>query len=172
MAFNVSRGTRADMHTHSETSHDSVCRIEDMLLTQLERGTEIMAVTDHLDLPDYDIDYPFEEFCRGDRIVRALNDKYKDRCLVLSGVELGEGFWDSALCDRIMNLIDFDVILGSIHIIKYKNIDTSFTRIDFSVFSEEDIYGFIDKYFDDVITMILVKLYHSVGGKIVTLGSE
>lgn len=32
----------ADMHTHSEFSHDSVCKIEDMCLSQIEKGTKIL----------------------------------------------------------------------------------------------------------------------------------
>ena len=38
-----------DLHTHSEFSHDSVCKIEDMCLAQIARGTKVMAVTDHCD---------------------------------------------------------------------------------------------------------------------------
>ena len=43
----------ADMHTHSENSHDSVCKIEDMLWSQIEKGTKIFAVTDHFDTDSY-----------------------------------------------------------------------------------------------------------------------
>lgn len=50
--------TKADMHTHSENSHDSVCPIEEMCLAQIKKETNVMAVTDYADIysfTDYDI---------------------------------------------------------------------------------------------------------------------
>ena len=78
----------ADMHTHSESSHDSVCPIEDMCLAQMEKGTNVMAVTDHGDIysyNDYDIYTPIK---KASETVQMLNEKYKDKMLLLSGVEI------------------------------------------------------------------------------------
>ena len=82
----------ADMHTHSEHSHDSTCRIEEMLRAQKEKGTPIFAVTDHVDTAswqDYDVFTPIQ---KAHDTVTELNH----RCgspLLLSGVEISEGFW-------------------------------------------------------------------------------
>lgn len=54
----------ADMHTHSEYSHDSVCKTEDMYSAQLKKSTEIFAVTDHFDTAsytDYDVFFPIKK---------------------------------------------------------------------------------------------------------------
>lgn len=40
----------ADMHTHSEHSHDSIYPIKDMAQNQIINGTKIFAVTDHCDI--------------------------------------------------------------------------------------------------------------------------
>ena len=69
----------ADMHTHSEYSHDSVCPIEDMCAAQVEKGTNVMAVTDHADIFDYcnyDIYTPIK---KAYETVKKLNEKYKDK---------------------------------------------------------------------------------------------
>ena len=43
----------ADMHTHSESSHDSVCSLTERI-KEVQNGTcDIFAVTDHCDIPTY-----------------------------------------------------------------------------------------------------------------------
>ena len=57
-------GSFADMHTHCEYSHDSVCKMEDMCLAQIEKGARFFAVTDHFDTGyhmRYDIFTPIKE---------------------------------------------------------------------------------------------------------------
>ena len=42
-----------DLHTHCEYSHDSICKMEEMCLAQIEKGTKIFAVTDHCDMDSH-----------------------------------------------------------------------------------------------------------------------
>lgn len=145
----------ADMHTHSENSHDSVCPIEEMTIAQMEKGTTIFAVTDHMDNSWYD-----EETGGCSHIVKAyetvqeLKKKYEGKMKILSGVELGEGFWDMETYQKVMEAVDYDVILGSVHLVKYKDMAEAYSRIDFSVLPIETVIEYIDAYFDDMITMI------------------
>ena len=113
MSLNVPKGTRADMHTHSENSYDSQCKLEDMCLAQIERGTSIMAVTDHLNALEYSADDAFESFCEVHRNVPELNKKYKGRCRILSGIEIGEGYANIGVYKKIMSLILTGMILCS-----------------------------------------------------------
>ncbi len=145
----------ADMHTHSEYSHDSVCKIEDMCLSQIEKGTTIFAVTDHCDVllfNDFDIYTPIKNAYDN---VKALNEKYGEQCKILAGVEVSEGFWFPKQLEKLYNLAPFDVIIGSVHCVKYKNLTEAYSRIDFTNFSEEILYDYLDCYFNDVKTMIL-----------------
>lgn len=144
----------ADMHTHSDNSHDSKCKMEDMCLSQIQKGTRIMAVTDHCDTfmcNDYDIYTPlinsYNEVC-------ALGEKYNNKCMLLSGVEIGEGFWFPKECERVLRLVPYDVILGSVHCVKYNDITEPYSIIDFSTFNKEQLYGYIGAYFDDMLTML------------------
>lgn len=91
--------TYVDMHTHSENSHDSVCKIEEMCQAQIKRGTQIMAVTDHCDVysyGDYDIYTPIK---RAYETVAELNEKYKGQIQLLSGVEISEGDYSYSRMD-------------------------------------------------------------------------
>ena len=146
--------TFADMHTHSQFSHDSVCPIEEMCLSQIQKGTKIFAVTDHCDVfafKDYDIFTPIENAFDE---VKLLNNKYKDKCLLLSGVEISEGFWFPEQYKKIHNLVPFDVLIGSVHCVKCDGLEMAYSKIDFSKLSEEKIYQYLNCYFNDIITML------------------
>lgn len=144
----------ADMHTHSENSHDSVCTIEDMCLSQMEKGTTVFAVTDHCDVysfEDYDIFTPIQHAYN---TVQSLKEKYAGKCEILAGVEISEGIWHKEELEKIENLCDYDVILQSVHCVQYKDIRKAYSRVDFSLFSPEDMDGYLDAYFDDVFRVL------------------
>lgn len=148
------RAMYVDMHTHSEHSHDSFCRIEDMCLAQIKKGTQIMAVTDHCDVysyGDYDIYSPIK---RVYETVAELNEKYKGQIQLLSGVEISEGFWFPEEYEKIQNLVPYDVILGSVHCVQYKDMIKAYSTMDFSKLSEKVIYEYLDAYFDDIMKML------------------
>lgn len=147
-------GIVADMHTHSENSHDSECAVEDMCLSQICKGTKIMAVTDHCDIFRYKERDIFKPILTSYNTVKELNQKYKDKCLLLSGVEIGEGFWHPDVCKEIIDFLPYDVILGSVHCTRYKKFANPYSVIDFSSFAKEDIERYLSTYFDDMITMI------------------
>jgi hypothetical protein len=46
---------------------------------------------------------------------------------------------------------DYDVVLGSVHTISYKNTYVPYSQIDFSGFSADDVQEFLKIYFDDVL---------------------
>lgn len=143
----------ADMHTHSENSHDSVCKIEDMYEAQIAAGTGIFAVTDHFDTgiyKDYDV---FTPILRTYNTARELNKKHGNDN-ILAGVEIGEGFWYPEQLEKILNLVDFDVIIGSVHSVRYKDLIMPYSTIDFPLLSREIVAEYLDAYFDDMLTMI------------------
>lgn len=143
----------ADMHTHSENSHDSTCKIEDMYAAQLKKGTEIFAVTDHCDVfsfREYDIFKPisnaYETVCR-------LREKYETDN-ILTGVEIGEAFWYPKEYEKIIRLEDYDVVIGSVHCIRPKGETEIYSHIDFSKPNQDEIYRYAQVYFDDLLEMI------------------
>ena len=147
----------ADMHTHSENSHDSVCLIEDMCLAQIEKGINVMAVTDHGDIysyDDYDIYTPIK---MAYKTVKKLNEKYEDKILLLSGVEISEGFWYPQYSKKMRELCNYDVIIGSVHCVKYKELILPYSKIDFSELTENEVYEYLDAYFNDVLTILDVE---------------
>ena len=144
----------ADMHTHSEFSHDSTCKIEEMAKVQMANGANIFAVTDHVDIASYQQYDIFSNIKRANDSVTELNKIYGNKCKILSGVEIGEGFWYPEVCDEVLRLIKYDVVLGSVHFVRYQNMRQAYSQICFSDYTQELISEYLDAYFDDVLTMI------------------
>ncbi len=143
-----------DMHTHSENSHDSKCKIEDMMHSQIEKGTNIFAVTDHFDAysyNDYDIFTPIKSSFD---TVKALNNQYYSKCLMLSGIEISEAFWFPEIYEKIKNYIDFDVIIGSVHCVRNQHFTEPYSKFDFSNLHQGVLEEWLDIYFDDMLTML------------------
>lgn len=80
----------ADMHTHSSNSHDSNCPMEEMIASQLKKGTGIMAVTDHFDVAWDSIKDVITPVVNSNKQAIKLKEKYKDNFLLLAGVEISE----------------------------------------------------------------------------------
>ena len=142
-----------DMHTHSESSHDSVCEIEDMCKAQIARGTKFMAVTDHCDglfFKSRDVLTPIKTAYD---TVQRLKEIYGDRIELLSGIELSEGFWYPDFGSVAEKLCDYDVIVGSVHCILFRDIDTAYAWVDFSKMDIDTVHAYLDMYFDVVQKM-------------------
>lgn len=144
----------ADMHTHSEVSHDSVCKIEEMLQAQLEHGTNIFAVTDHFDTASQKKLAAYAPIEAAHQTIQQLNRAYTDRALVLSGIEIGEGFWHPDVAEKALTLVDYDVVVGSVHLVQYKDLTYAYSCIPFSELTRETVIEYVDAYFDDILTMI------------------
>lgn len=144
----------ADMHTHSENSHDSCCKIEDMVKAQIKRGSVFFAVTDHFDTDLYGKTDIFTPIKNAAAECRRLNKIYGKECTALCGVELGEGFWNNDAYRRIIEQESYDVVLGSIHQVRFENMTEAYAQIDFSLLPEERIYAYLDTYFDDLLTLL------------------
>ena len=147
------RGVIADMHTHSENSHDSECKIEDMLSAQAEKQTGVFAVTDHCDIYSY-LDYDiYTPLIRDYETVSELNEKQNDVRL-LSGMEISEGFWLPAQYEKAESLIPYDVVVGSVHCVQYEDYTQAYSCIDFSAMPREKIYEYLHAYFDAIQTLL------------------
>lgn len=143
---------RFDMHTHSRSSHDSVCDVLDMQRAAQKKGLVGFAVTDHCDI----------EYCEtqnlDDVLINSINDaKNADKngkTEVLHGVELGEAFWHQSVTEDILQRYGFDVVIGSVHAVKFENYHMPYSHINFSDMGYEKALQYLDKYFDDMLIML------------------
>lgn len=152
MNFNKA-GIVADMHTHSLFSMDSKCKMEDMYECQKKNGTTIYAVTDHFSTSFHADGDIFSAITSSVNAVNEINKKNGD-ILVLRGVEIGEAFWFYDEYEKIMKMNEYDVVIGSVHVVKFPLFTDAYVAIDFSKVEKSVTADFLDAYFDDMITMI------------------
>jgi histidinol-phosphatase (PHP family) len=86
--------------------------------------------------------------------VNKINEK-NGEVLVLRGVELGEAFWFPDAYEKIMKINEYDVVIGSVHAVKFPALSNAYySTIDFSKVEKGVIEDYLDAYFDDMISMI------------------
>ena len=143
-----------DCHNHTEFSHDSTASADDMCRAAIENHLNGIAFTDHCDVEyrdHMDIKTPIVESVKRSR---SLSEKYKGRLDVLSGVEISECSWypDSAL--DVLSGVPYDIIIGSVHALRFGEITAPYAKIDFSEFSDAQIHDYLEMYFSDIIELI------------------
>ena len=69
-------------------------------------------------------------------------------------MEISERFWFPKQYKKTHDLLRYDVIIGSVHCVKCKDLEMPYSKIDFSQLSIEKVYEYMDCYFNDIITMI------------------
>lgn len=141
-----------DMHTHSKNSHDSKCEVREMASIAKERKIKGIAVTDHCD-----VEY-FETLDLKNIINGSIKDatSIKDNSVeVLKGIEVGEAIWNLDVTKDILKSFDFDVVIGSIHAVRYEGLSKPYSRIDFSNLEKEVVLDYLKQYFIDMKEMIM-----------------
>lgn len=110
--------TIGDTHVHSRYSTDSETPMEDMVKKAVEEGLPHLCFTDHIDE-----DYPVEGVKFGFDVpsyfeeINTLREKYKDRILVLAGVELGMQLQLTERYAKLTKQYPFDFVIASQHLV-------------------------------------------------------
>lgn len=101
-----------DCHIHSEFSIDGTDSVEEIIKTAISKGVKAITITDH-SLPQPKNYAPYEHICNSVEITKNISQKYKDKILVLTGVERDDEY-PPEFCEPFYEL-DLDCILGSAH---------------------------------------------------------
>jgi len=146
----VNEGITADMHTHSDHSHDCRVSLFDMREAQSKKGTDFVAVTNHSDVGFYKFREAFENIRRAADDAMELNARNDAFSRLLVGVEIGDGIHCVDMMRRVERLCDYDVIIGSVHSTLKDGELVAYSTRDFSCESDEEIDGFMMSYFADL----------------------
>ena len=142
---------RADVHIHSEYSHDSTSTVSEIYHAALEKGMDVVCITDHCDLyPAHQtqqiVDYRTQVFRGIAETAKAYTDVE-----ILIGVELGGGFIRPELAQQVIDSQPYDMIIGSVHGIMFRGERTSTAKLDFGSIDEETMLEYLDGYMDAAI---------------------
>ena len=138
-------------HTHTLHSHDSKAPVEAMCDAAIGAKLSGLAVTDHCDCEYAAEDDVFNKIHASVRDAAACKERYAGKLLVMTGVELGDALFDPDFAREITAASPYDVILGSVHAVRSKKDDAPFSRIDFSLWTDSEIDGYLRQYFDDLL---------------------
>ncbi len=140
----------ADMHMHCEASEDSETPIADLCREALNKNLSYIAVTDHVELVDYqkgEYDIAAQESWR------LMNEATIPCGLrLLKGIELGEPCCDIPLASALLSERHYDFVLASQHRLSDQKSDYYF--IDYRSWSEEDIETEMQEYFEEVLRVV------------------
>ncbi len=146
-------------HTHTLNSHDGKGTVEENAVEAIKSGLFGFAVTDHCDC-EYAND-PAVSSGIGKSYSDTLKakEKYRDSLYISCGIEIGEALFNPDFANDILGRYEWDVVLGSVHAVRFKNYEMPFSIIDFSSFSDEMITAYVTSYFNDLLETALLTDY-------------
>lgn len=148
-----------DMHTHSRSSHDSVATVLEMAEAFIKNNAYAFCVTDHCDIEIFDESNAFSlteaSYKEASEVSKLLCGKIK----VLRGVEIGESLWDIKNAFKILDAFDFDLVIGSVHAVRYKIYTMPYSTIDFSKMTDIEINEYLNLYFDELLDTMRLNIF-------------
>lgn len=143
-----------DSHNHSNYSHDSKSSIEQLCLAAQDKGLSGVVVSDHCDIQYYTSPSSAENIKQSVIESRDMNKRLNGKLSVLAGVELGEAIWNKAAAEYIISTTQLDVVLSSVHAVRYENFGMPFSTINFSDWNDFMLNEYMNQYFDDMTEMV------------------
>ncbi len=153
---------KADVHMHTDFSHDSESTPEQMVEGAIEKGLEVICFTDHYDKDnmDWGPEDIFEPEKYFDKMTQ-VQEKYKGKICVRIGVELGLQPHLGGYYEEFVKKYPFDFVIGSVHSAKGTDIaqkkifdgrtDEEAYRVifqemleDVEAYSGFDVFGHVD----------------------------
>lgn len=140
-------------HTHTCYSHDGKGSVNEICLSASEQNIFGFAVTDHCDC-EYSSDSSIPE-----KLTCSYNEAkncqkiYENRLVISCGIEIGEALFNPNFANKIISSHNWDMVLGSVHAVRMKDLDMPFSVIDFSDFDDKLINRYVTQYFDDMLEM-------------------
>ena len=142
-----------DMHVHSQNSHDSTAAVCDVAAAAIQNGVSLLAITDHCDIQYREtVDLP-SVFAASVAEAKAAAELCAD-LEILTGIEVGEGLWDLPYAENLIRSFPFDVVVGSVHAVRYEGYTEPYSTIDFSEMPRSVLEAYLDAYFDDLLETV------------------
>ncbi len=137
-------------HNHTRFSEDSSCDPAQLCAEAVKAGLTGIAITDHFDT---------EFLARRDQVgyirrsletTRRLQRSYRGQLRIFTGVEVGSAVLYPEGIRPLLATESFDIVIGSVHTVRYPGWIFPFSRIDFAPFTDAQIHAFLHQYFIDL----------------------
>jgi len=138
-------------HVHTSFSRDCTYTGEEMCRAAIEKGLSGISITDHCDMHTFISHNAYSNSIKSNRESKSLAEKYKNELCVLSGIELGDAFFKHDSAKRILEKLELDVVLLSIHAVMISGVERFLSHIDFGTFSTDELDSVVNSYFERLI---------------------
>lgn len=167
-----------DCHTHTQFSVDSEADINECVERAAGLGLAAYAITDHCECnrwyseehyPDEDTYRYFDfgrDFENSVSAVTKLKEQYEGRLNLICGVEMGQATQDLEIAEKIISDSRLDFVIGSMHQLPKTE---DFALIDYTGYSEDDIYNLLERYFTEVYKLCIWGKFDVLGHLTYTL---
>lgn len=138
-----------DMHTHTDNSQDGNHSATYMAEIAESNGIAALAFTDHCEVDVFYRD-GFDRRAKQSYFeVSKTRSAFSGRLEILRGIELAQPHYEPELAEKIINMQQYDVIIGSIHNLRGR--EDFYYMTSFDGINVEDM---INEYYDEIIGML------------------
>lgn len=144
-----------DTHVHSCYSHDSNQTVAEICQAALSRGLRGVTITDHANASHLNEENICEKIKKSAEEARFADIFMSGTLSVFSGIEISGCYHNTHSVNTLLNLTDYDLVLGSVHEIPYldKMVSCSTMNFDQSV-SRDLLYDLLHAYLTAVYVMV------------------
>lgn len=136
-----------DMHTHTDNSPDGNHSAIFMAEHAEKKNLYAIAFTDHVEVDYFYSDSYDRRAVQSFFEISKAKEAFKGRLNVLRGVELGQPHYDKELAEKLINMHNYDVVIGSIHNLRNMS---DFCCWDYN---DIDVEAAINEYYDENINL-------------------
>lgn len=137
-----------DLHLHTDNSSDAEHSAIEVCISAIQKGLEIIAITDHCEIDRYEAD-GYERSVRQSFFdVLKVRGIFEDQLEVLQGIELGNVMCNPKLAHQVIRTHPYDFVLGSLHHIQ--GVD-DFAFLDYGKQDSEEL---LSAYYEEMEHMV------------------
>lgn len=136
----------SDYHMHSKYSFDAVQTIEQAAEKAVSMNINEICMTEHISFDPNDKSYGCFKFSDYEREINELSCRFKDKIKIKTGLEAGEIHLYKDEFNKYFNENRLDFIIGSIHNINGKGLNTNIR--------ENGVSSTYENYFNEVLKLV------------------
>ena len=144
-----------DTHIHTNSSHDSDQTFDMICQSAIKKGLKAVSLTDHVDLLVYDDEKNRKTILDTAEYAQKAKQIYGDKLEVFTGIEFAMSTLDKKKEAEFINMIDADIVLGSVHSFDANGKIVRFSRDDLSecAISKEELCKYIELYYKALLNV-------------------
>lgn len=137
-----------DTHIHSDNSPDGHHSCMFLCEQATEQGMRAIAITDHCETDTYREDNYERSIMQSYLEILKAKTSFTGKLIVLRGIELGQAAYDLPLAEKIIQMQEYDIIIGSIHNLRGRQ-DFYFMES----FTEQEAYSIMSEYLKELLIL-------------------